>query len=391
MVLVAHDLNGDHHRKISRQHGPFAYFLVLFGCVGGSFLTLCLITSKLVDLNLEDSIEYGNVRNQNSNGLRSTKDVFKGENYNSQSVNEDPISIDEIIIFFNNFLSTLHEKFQNQHRTEYDGVWKIYHDYALEVLYPWDREYLQRMPKRRNDDSVFLSIATYRDESCLNTMTWAYEKAKNPDKLNVGIVQQNCMENCLGGLVDGKAQSTPPDPDCHKLFCESEIGKQHCAAGRIRALHINEDESLGPYAARYFGSKLWYGEQWYIQMDAHMTFLQDWDAVSINMMKKAPSDKPVMSHYPPHDTNDLEADRRNGIVNRLCGAYFADSGLEEQIIRLGGYGGDAFGPYIDTPRFAPYTGAGYFVAPSTFLHEVPFDPFLPWIFMGEEIIMSSRL
>lgn len=25
-----------------------------------------------------------------------------------------------------------------------------------------------------------------------------------------------------------------------------------------------------------------------------------------------------------------------------------------------------------------------------FLREVPFDPFLPWIFMGEEIIMSAR-
>jgi hypothetical protein len=69
--------------------------------------------------------------------------------------------------------------------------------------------------------------------------------------------------------------------------------------------------------------------------------------------------------------------------------------------------------YIDTPRFAPFTAAGYFVAhsgthpnllpPNThktpcahyysldFLREVPFDPFLPWIFMGEEIIMSTRL
>ena len=31
------------------------------------------------------------------------------------------------------------------------------------------------------------------------------------------------------------------------------------------------------------------------------------------------------------------------------------------------------------------------VAHSDFLRDIPFDPFLPWIFMGEEIIMSSRL
>ena len=46
---------------------------------------------------------------------------------------------------------------------------------------------------------------------------------------------------------------------------------------------------------------------------------------------------------------------------------------------------------LDYPAFAPFTAAGYFVAHSDFLHEVPFDPFLPWIFMGEEIIMSTRL
>jgi hypothetical protein len=47
--------------------------------------------------------------------------------------------------------------------------------------------------------------------------------------------------------------------------------------------------------------------------------------------------------------------------------------------------------HLDVPRFAPFTAAGYFVAHSDFLREVPFDPFLPWIFMGEEIIMSTRL
>ena len=46
---------------------------------------------------------------------------------------------------------------------------------------------------------------------------------------------------------------------------------------------------------------------------------------------------------------------------------------------------------LEYPAFAPFTAAGYFVAHSAFLHEVPFDPFLPWIFMGEEIIMSTRL
>ena len=401
MVVINHsNFNGNHTQKHQRRrYGLFECFLVWFGCTLGIFVTLLYVTSMTVkDVPVVDEnyirlkskslrADDLNVHDRNSFAREKVYDEVLGEE------EKEPMSIDEIIQFFTHFLNTLHGKFQNQHRTEYDGVWKIYHDYALEILYPWDREYLRRMPKVRDDDSLFLSIVTYRDENCLNTLTWAYQKAKNPEKLNVGLVQQNCVENCIGGILDkyGHTEDVPPDDDCHKLFCDSEVGREHCAAGRVRALHINEDESLGPYAARYFGSKLWFGEQWYVQMDAHMTFLQDWDAISIEMLKKAPSEKPVMSHYPPHHTNDLEADKRNGIVNRLCGAYFADSGLEEQIIRLGGPAGDAFGPFSETPRFAPYTGAGYFVGPSIFLSEVPFDPFLPWIFMGEEIIMSARL
>jgi hypothetical protein len=130
----------------------------------------------------------------------------------------------------------------------------------------------------------------------------------------------------------------PPDQDCHRAFCESDVGLEHCAAGRVRALHMDENESLGPYAARYFASKLWYGEQWYMQIDAHMFFRQDWDALSIDMLKKAPSPKPVISHYPPSEYFDFVKKGPITPGERLCGPIFADSDLEAQIIRLEGQG-----------------------------------------------------
>jgi len=46
---------------------------------------------------------------------------------------------------------------------------------------------------------------------------------------------------------------------------------------------------------------------------------------------------------------------------------------------------------LKTPRFAPFVAAGYLVAHSDMLREVPFDPFLPYIFIGEEILLSARL
>jgi [Skp1-protein]-hydroxyproline N-acetylglucosaminyltransferase len=161
---------------------------------------------------------------------------------------------------------------------------------TVRTLYVWDRDYLSRMPKRKNDNSIFLSVATYRDENCINTLNWAYEKAKYPSKLFVGIVQQNCHSNCKGGESDdGKVEDVDPDPDCYEAFCE---GPMNTYCNNVRVLDVDEPESMGPYAARYLASKLWYGEQWFMQIDAHMTFAQDWDArfVSSTEMMRHTSD-----------------------------------------------------------------------------------------------------
>jgi hypothetical protein len=125
-----------------------------------------------------------------------------------------------------------------------------------------------------------------------------------------------------------------PDQDCYQAFCEGK-GKKYCDAGQVRSLMVDEPESLGPYAARYFASKMWYGEQWFMQTDSHMTFKQDWDAISVKMLQAAPSKKPVISHYPPSEKADLEK-MGDTAASRLCGPIFATSSLESQIIRLEG-------------------------------------------------------
>lgn len=66
-----------------------------------------------------------------------------------------------------------------------------------------------------------------------------------------------------------------------------------------------------------------------------MTFAQDWDAISIEMLKRCPAKKPVISHYPPPHTADLDKAATKPSA-RLCGPMFATSDLENQIIRLEG-------------------------------------------------------
>ncbi|KAI2496993.1 glycosyltransferase [Fragilaria crotonensis] len=300
------------------------------------------------------------------------------------------VTVNETIAVFEEFLTELHSGLLKASQGERDFriYHRIYHDLAVKKLYAFDRHYANHMPERRSDDSIFLSVASYRDENCVFTLTEAFQQATSPDRIFVGLVQQNCVANCMSGvLVGGKVEPIAPDDDCYELFCKSDVGQKYCS--HVRLLRVDESESLGPYTARYFASKLWSGETWFMQIDSHMTFAKGWDAQSVDMLRKAPSDKPVISHYPPGADEDFEHGEKRG-APRICDAVFSDSQVEHEIIRLEGCGA-CVGNRIDIPRFVPFVAAGYFVAHSDFLKDVPFDPFLPWVFMGEEIIMSARL
>ena len=294
------------------------------------------------------------------------------------------MTLTEILSFFKSFLTKLNSSNLKIKHATYHGIWSAYHELVVKHLFSRDQEYLRRMPSPRDDGSIFLSVVSFRDEYCTETLQDAFNKAKFPDKLFIGLVQQNCdEEKCRRG------DSVGPDPDCYDLFCSSATGKKYCNNGQIRLLRMKETESLGPYMARYFASKLWMGEQWYMQSDSHMSFLQEWDALSIQMIKKAPSDKPVISHYPPPIATNLQ-EKMEVAAPRICGPTFATSDIEGQIVRLeGSYNYDRV--KIDTPRFAPFVAAGYLMTTSEMLKDVPFDPFLPYLFLGEEILLSARL
>ena len=195
-----------------------------------------------------------------SSGKETVEELLHGVRSEPLSSNKPPMALDEIVQYLDNWIHQLHETLTNYKDATHEGIWSAYHDLAVKTLYPWDREYLSRMPPRRDDGSIFLSIATYRDENCFNTLRWAYEKAEHPEKLFVGLVQQNCHKNCKSGVLANLSMvEVEPDADCKEQFCRTEIGKEVCARNQVRVLNIDEPESLGPYAARYFASKMWYG------------------------------------------------------------------------------------------------------------------------------------
>jgi hypothetical protein len=290
------------------------------------------------------------------------------------------------------YLHTLHHRLSAISGPTVDALkaWETFLEVTRDLPMTWDDQNRYRFPRARRDNSIFVSLGTYRDPFCPMTIKSLYANAQHPEKLYVGLFQQNCFgPKCRTGvLAGGRVEDAGPDPDCYTEFCQSEEGKRSgaCLDDRIRLFNVNESESLGPYMARYLGAKFYRGEHYYLQIDSHSQFVDHWDTKLIHMMETAEAEKPVISTYPP----DSKQDWKDSIGFRMCDSEFATAQIEWQIIRLGS--SLAFDHTIpEIPKYAPFVAAGFFFTLGDFLFEVPFDPFLPWIFMGEEISMSARL
>mmetsp|Transcript_8357 Transcript_8357/g.14005 ORF Transcript_8357/g.14005 Transcript_8357/m.14005 type:complete len:557 (-) Transcript_8357:233-1903(-) len=303
-----------------------------------------------------------------------------------------PASIEEIERNMTLYLQTLHKRLGDIAGPKVTALsaWEEFRKVTSDMPMRWDEENYQRFPQPRHDNSIYVALGTYRDPFCPMTIKSLYKNAAHPERLFVGMFQQNCFgPTCRTGVLKGgRVDTAGPDPDCYKEFCASEEGIQShaCENGHVRLYNVNESESLGPYMARYLGAKFYLGEQYYLQIDSHSEFIPHWDDELIKMVQDAPAEKPVISTYPP----DSQMRWHRTIGYRMCDSEFAKAQIEWQIIRLGS--SLAFDHKIpDVPKYAPFVAAGFFFTTAYFLHEVPFDPFLPWIFMGEEISMSARL
>lgn len=216
-------------------------------------------------------------------------------------------------------------------------------------------------------DTIFVSVASYRDKLCSKTIESIFSSAEFPERIFVGICQQNELS----------------DSDC--INFDSKIIKPY--VNNIRIIRLPHFEAKGPCVARYWCSTLWNGEEYFLQADSHVLMSENWDSKAINMIKeiklKNYSQKPILSHYTRNYEDRDEPNPKNE-VPRMCKAFFNERGM---ISFLG-----ATNISIDKHTYVetPYIAGGFLFAEHTFLKDVPFDPNLPFLFVGEEILLSIR-
>lgn len=206
--------------------------------------------------------------------------------------------------------------------------------------------------------TIFVSVGSYRDRECLATVRDAFAKASNPRRVFVGICQQNkeAVESCTAGLDANMSQ--------------------------VRLMNLQHTQAKGPTYARYLCSTMWGGEDYFLQIDSHTRFAQGWDQTLIDMLARCPSRKAVLTHYP--HAYDVSAEDMSSLVPVMCKGKWNSEGIptfEAVMLPIAKAG----------LRRVPFCAGGMMFGHSSMLTDVPMDPTLDFLFVGEEILMSARL
>lgn len=122
---------------------------------------------------------------------------------------------------------------------------------------------------------IFVSIASYCDPLLFFTLKDCFAKAKYPQNLIFGVVDQN----------ETSQKETINLCSFHK---------------QIRYVSINKLDTYGVCWARNIAFSLYDDEDFLLQIDSHMLFEQDWDQTLIQQYSdlKINSKKPIISTYP---------------------------------------------------------------------------------------------
>ncbi len=210
----------------------------------------------------------------------------------------------------------------------------------------------------KNQETIFVSIASYRDPDCVNTVRSLFEAATHPERLVIGICWQ---------FVPGK------EPALLQLFEYQE---------KLRQISLPFRDSRGPCFARHLAQQLFQGEHYYFQIDSHMRFTPGWDELLIRILNECPSPKPVLSTYPL--ALKKEGPPAEDALVEIRPRYFDEHGILNQHSAL-----HRMPEPPPSPSTSFFISAGMLFARGEVVREIPYDPHL--YFTGEEIILALRL
>lgn len=212
--------------------------------------------------------------------------------------------------------------------------------------------------KKDNDNTIFISLANYRDDDCKNTLAHIFENAKYPENIFVGVLSQ------------------------YKENQESCELKSHPHAYNIRYMNVDESQAAGPLYARInIINNLYAGEKYFLMIDAHTRFKKDWDLIAmkqLDYLKNNGIDKPIISAYPA-TYDDFKNKPHRKDVPFIC--EIIDGDVIPKSLNAKFMKGNLF-------RRGYFIGAGCLFTYGKFVETIDLNPNLKHVFGGEELLFS---
>lgn len=205
--------------------------------------------------------------------------------------------------------------------------------------------------------TIFIEIASYRDDELPKTAESLLGRAKYPERLRFAIVHQFGPETAQ--LLDA-----------------------YRADERFRIRDTSWREARGVGMARRQCNDMYDGEDFYLQIDSHMRAEQDWDARLEAEWHSLGDERAILSSYPPAYQYDEEgkeifiASKPNRLVVHQIHAGFIPIFFGKEL------------PVAVNPRGA-FVAGGLQFGPGRVCRDVPYESRI--CFIGEEFIHSMRL
>ncbi len=109
-------------------------------------------------------------------------------------------------------------------------------------------------------ETIFVSISSYRDPRCTHTVEKLFAQATYPERLRVAVVDQ---------IMDS-------DDSCASMTkCKNDPSSSALCkySHQVDRYVLDADLAVGPIFARHIGSRMYRGEYFAMQTDAHMEFV----------------------------------------------------------------------------------------------------------------------
>ena len=209
---------------------------------------------------------------------------------------------------------------------------------------------------------IFVSIASYRDPELLPTLRDLINKAKYPENLVFSIAWQHSTKDVWDTLDEFKDDT------------------------RFKVIDINYADSKGACWARNAVQQNYDNEEYYLQLDSHHRFIQDWDMECIEMIEQLRSlghKKPLLTSYiPSYDPENDPKGRAQEPWWLTFDRFIPEGAVFFLPAAIPGW------KEITQPVPSRFLSAHFIFTLGNWCQEVPYDPEL--YFHGEEISLAAR-